>query len=31
MIAHGLRHGRTLDGTAGWFESIGFKEPRLQA
>ncbi|HVW42060.1 MAG TPA: DoxX family protein [Amycolatopsis sp.] len=31
MIAHGLRHGRTLDGTAGWFSSIGFKQPRLQA
>ncbi|WP_284742420.1 DoxX family protein [Amycolatopsis sp. RTGN1] len=31
MIAHGVRHGRTLDGTAGWFGSIGFREPRLQA
>jgi putative oxidoreductase len=31
MIAHGLKHGRSLDGTAGWFGSIGFKEPRLQA
>lgn len=31
MIAHGLRHGRTLEGTAGWFESIGFREPMLQA
>jgi putative oxidoreductase len=31
MIAHGVRHGRTLDGTAGWFESIGFRQPRLQA
>ena len=31
MIAHGLKHGRTLDGTAGWFSSIGFREPRLQA
>jgi putative oxidoreductase len=31
MIVHGLRHGRTLDGTAGWFGSIGFREPRLQA
>ena len=26
-----LRHGRSLEGTAGWFGSIGFKEPRLQA
>ena len=31
MIAHGLRHARTLDGTAGWFGSIGFRQPRLQA
>lgn len=31
MIAHGVRHGRTLDGTARWFESIGFRHPRLQA
>ncbi len=31
MVAHGLRHGRTLEGTAGWFESIGFREPMLQA
>jgi len=31
MIAHGVRHARTLDGTARWFESIGFRHPRLQA
>jgi putative oxidoreductase len=31
MMAHGLRHARTLDGTAGWFGSIGFRQPRLQA
>lgn len=31
MIAHGVRHGRTLEGTAGWFGSIGFREPMLQA
>jgi putative oxidoreductase len=31
MIAHGVRHARTLDGTTGWFSSIGFREPRLQA
>ena len=31
MVAHGLRHGRTLEGTAGWFGSIGFRQPRLQA
>lgn len=31
MIAHGLKHGRSLDGTAGWFGSLGFRQPRLQA
>lgn len=31
MIAHGLKHGRSLDGTAGWFGSIGFRQPKLQA
>ena len=31
MIAHGVRHARTLDGTAGWFESIGFRQAMLQA
>ncbi|MBE1536867.1 DoxX family protein [Actinomadura algeriensis] len=31
MIAHGVKHGRTLDGTAGWFRSIGFRRHRLQA
>jgi putative oxidoreductase len=31
MIAHGVRHGKTLDGTARWFGSIGFREPKLQA
>jgi putative oxidoreductase len=31
MITHGVRHGRTLDGTAGWFQSVGFSRPRLQA
>lgn len=31
MIAHGLRHAQTLDGTAGWFKSIGFRQHRLQA
>ncbi len=31
MIAHGVRHGRTLAGTARWFESIGFKQAKLQA
>ena len=31
MIAHGVKHGRSIDGTAGWFGSIGFKQPKLQA
>ncbi|MEU9269100.1 DoxX family membrane protein [Streptomyces sp. NPDC048251] len=31
MVAHGVKHGRTLEGTAGWFRSIGFREPKLQA
>jgi putative oxidoreductase len=31
MVAHGIRHGRSLDGTAGWFGGIGFLQPRLQA
>jgi putative oxidoreductase len=31
MLAHGIRHGQSLEGTAGWFGSIGFKQPRLQA
>jgi putative oxidoreductase len=31
LVAHGVRHGRSLDGTARWFGSIGFREPRLQA
>ena len=31
MIAHGVRHGRTLDGTARWFSAIGFRRARMQA
>jgi len=31
MIAHGVKHARSLDGTAGWFGSIGFRQPKLQA
>jgi putative oxidoreductase len=31
MVAHGVRHARTLDGTARWFGSIGFRQHRLQA
>ncbi|MGI8679062.1 MAG: DoxX family protein [Jatrophihabitans sp.] len=31
FVAHGMKHATSLDGTAGWFESIGFAQPRLQA
>lgn len=31
MVAHGVRHGRTLEGTARWFSSIGFRQPKTQA
>lgn len=31
MIAHGVAHAQTLDGTAKWFRSIGFSRPQLQA
>jgi len=31
MVAHGIKHGRSLEGTARWFSSIGFREPKLQA
>lgn len=31
MIAHGMKHAKSLEGTAGWFGSIGFRQPELQA
>lgn len=31
MVAHGLNHARSLDGTARWFGSVGFAAPRRQA
>ena len=31
MIAHGINHGRNLQGTASWFESKGFRAPNLNA
>jgi putative oxidoreductase len=31
MIAHGVNHGRTLEGTAKWFASKGFKSAELNA
>lgn len=31
MVMHGVNHGRNLEGTAKWFGSVGFKQPRLNA
>ena len=31
MIAHGINHGRNIDGTASWFEKVGFRAPRVNA
>jgi putative oxidoreductase len=31
MIAHGVNHARTQEGTARWFEEKGFKSPQLNA
>lgn len=31
ILIHGVNHGRNLDGTANWFESIGFRSAKLQA
>lgn len=31
MLLHGINHARSLDGTTGWFGSIGFRQPRLNA
>ena len=31
IIAHGVNHGRSLQGTAAWFEKVGFRAPRLNA
>jgi putative oxidoreductase len=31
FFAHGVRHARTLEGTARWFERVGFKMAPLQA
>jgi putative oxidoreductase len=31
MIAHGIKHARTLEGTGRWFDSIGFRRAREQA
>jgi putative oxidoreductase len=31
MLAHGINHGRNLEGTARWFGKVGFKAPDLNA
>jgi putative oxidoreductase len=31
MLAHGIRHARTLEGTAGWFASLGWQHAPMQA
>jgi len=31
IIAHGVNHGRTQEGTAKWFASKGFSSPQLNA
>lgn len=31
MIAHGLNHARTVEGTTAWFAKKGFRQPRLNA
>ena len=31
ILAHGVNHARSLDGTADWFAKIGFRRSRIQA
>lgn len=31
IILHGVNHARSLDGTARWFASVGFRYPKLNA
>ncbi len=31
MLAHGVNHGRSLEGTADWFAKKGFRQPALNA
>ncbi|MFO7547867.1 MAG: DoxX family protein, partial [Acidimicrobiia bacterium] len=31
MLAHGFNHARSLEGTASWFASKGFRQPALNA
>jgi putative oxidoreductase len=31
MLAHGVNHARSIDGTERWFAKVGFRSPRLNA
>jgi len=31
IIAHGINHGRSLEGTANWFGKVGFRKPKMNA
>lgn len=31
MLAHGVNHARSQEGTAQWFEKVGFRSPKLNA
>lgn len=31
IIAHGVNHARSLEGTANWFAKVGFRQPKLNA
>lgn len=31
MLAHGINHARSIEGTTAWFESKGFRQARLNA
>ncbi len=31
ILLHGVNHAKSLEGTAGWFESVGFSSAKLQA
>lgn len=31
MVAHGVNHARSQEGTANWFEKIGFRAPDINA
>lgn len=31
MVAHGINHARSQEGTAKWFAKVGFRSPRMNA